>query len=477
MQTSDVSFRHLGLSPKMLEVLAKNNLTIPTPVQHKVIPIALEGKDVVAVAQTGTGKTLAFGIPLVQQIATGSTKSALVLAPTRDLALQVDEVLKHVFKSFKLKSAVVIGGDSINRQITALRARPQIIVATPGRLIDHMARGSVMLSLVNMFVLDEADRMFDMGFAPQVEQIIKGLSRKRQTLLFSATIPPNIVHLATRHMQLPIHVELAPSGTVAEDVSQELFVVREGAKKRLVKSLLEEYKGATLIFTRTKAKAKLVTRWIKDMNHKAVEIHSNRTMGQRKQAIEGFKSGRYRILVATDIAARGIDIIHIELVINYDLPDDIENYVHRIGRTGRAGRDGHAITFATPEQDKEIGQIEKLIKNELPRAAHPEIETHEFSRRSTGASPRGGGRRTSGPRSPRSDRSGGRSGSGRRFGRPGEQRSIKPKSKNGVRDANSRPRGEVDGKGALTQNPKPKKKPHFWAKIKKGQSPRKSFRR
>lgn len=361
----------------MFEFIQRMKFVKPTPIQHKAIPIALEGSDVVGVAQTGTGKTIAFGIPMVQRLMSAKGK-ALVLVPTRELAIQVEEVLCQVARQFHLKTAVLIGGSSMFNQIKALRRHPSIIIATPGRLIDHLEQRNVQLKDVRILVLDEADRMLDMGFQPQVERILRSVARDRQTMLFSATIPPNIVKLASRHMKLPIHVEVAPSGTAAEGVTQELFIVEKEKKKNVVKMLLKQYLGSVLIFTRTKIGAKRVTRLLRDKGHKAAEIHSDRTMAQRKQAIQGFKSGQHRILVATDIASRGIDVTGIELVINYDLPDDSENYVHRIGRTGRAEKVGHAVSLATPDQRRDVESIERIIRKQLPRVKHPDFEEQDF---------------------------------------------------------------------------------------------------
>ncbi len=399
MQIASLSFYDLGIAPQILSVLEKKKFICPTPIQHKAIPIALEGKDMVGIAQTGTGKTLAFGIPLVQRL-TRQAGRALVLVPTRELALQVDEVLKTVLHPFGLNSAVLIGGSPMFRQIQALRKRPRVLVATPGRLIDHMQQKTADIRDVNILVLDEADRMLDMGFSPQVERIIQCVPRERQTLLFSATMPLNIVSLANRHMKLPISVEIAPSGTSAERVTQELFIVKEENKKNLLHHVLGQYRGSILLFIRTKIKAKRVTLALRMLGHDAVEIHSDRSMGQRKQALEGFKAGRYRILVATDIASRGIDVSNIELVINFDLPEDAENYVHRIGRTGRAGLEGRAITFATPDQGSDVAKIERLIRKTLTVAQHPDLSAGQFYGHGLGTSSRGGmvRRRTFKPR-------------------------------------------------------------------------------
>ena len=374
---SNISFYGLGIAPKILEVLDGMRFTVPTPIQHKAIPIATEGKDVIGVAQTGTGKTLAFAIPIIQRLAQQKGR-ALILAPTRELAIQVDETFQKIAPLFGIRTAVVIGGASMHLQLQALRRNPRVIIATPGRLVDHINQRTILLADVNVLVLDEADRMLDMGFLPQIERILKSIPRERQTMLFSATIPAEVIRIAASHMKLPIHVEVAPSGTAPERIIQEVFIVKKDAKRQLLGKLLNQYHGTVLLFSRTKIGATKITRYIRQMGHRAAEIHSNRTLQQRREALEGFKTGRYRVLVATDIASRGIDVIGIEIVINYDLPEDAENYVHRIGRTGRAGVEGRAISFATPEQGVEIRAIERLIRTTLPISAHPELPRESF---------------------------------------------------------------------------------------------------
>ena len=371
------SFYGLGIAPRILEILDRIKFKVPTPIQHKTIPIGLEDKDIIGVAQTGTGKTLAFAIPIIQRLSQRKGR-ALILVPTRELAIQVNEEFQKIAPTFGIKTAVIIGGASMNLQLKALRKNPRILLATPGRLVDHMERRTILLADINFLVLDEADRMLDMGFLPQIEKIIRFIPRNRQTMLFSATIPGEVVRMAASHMKLPIHVEVAPSGTTAENIIQEVFIIKHSSKRQLLVKLLNRYHGPVLIFSRTKIGAKKITRGLQRMNYRAAEIHSNRTLAQRKEALNGFKSGKYKILVATDIAARGIDVTGIELVINYDLPDDTENYVHRIGRTGRAGHKGRAISFATPEQGKDIKNIEKLIKTALPIIDHPELPKESF---------------------------------------------------------------------------------------------------
>ena len=377
IQQSNNSFYGLGIAPKILEVLARMKFTVPTPIQYKAIPIAAEGKDIIGVAQTGTGKTLAFAIPIIQRLSQKKGR-CLVLVPTRELAIQVDETFQKLAPLFGMRTAVLIGGASMHLQLQALRKNPRIIIATPGRLVDHMSQRTVMLADVNILVLDEADRMLDMGFLPQIEKILKFIPRDRQTMLFSATIPAEVITIGTAHMKLPINIEIAPSGTTAERVIQELFIVKKDSKRRLLTKLLAQYHGSVLLFSRTKMGAAKITHFLKGAGCTAAEIHSNRSLGQRREALEGFKTGKYRILVATDIASRGIDVTGIELVINYDLPEDSENYVHRIGRTARAGHEGRAISFATPDQGDDIKNIERIIKSALPISSHPEFPTEKL---------------------------------------------------------------------------------------------------
>jgi ATP-dependent RNA helicase RhlE len=372
------SFYGLGIAPKILDILERIKFKVPTPIQQKAIPLAIQGKDIIGIAQTGTGKTHAFAIPIVQRLLQTNGKG-LVIAPTRELAIQIDEAFQGMAHPFGMKTACLIGGASMYDQEQALHRNPRVVIATPGRLLDHMRQWHIILDDVIVLVLDEADRMLDMGFAPQIEQILRFIPKLRQTMLFSATIPKEIMEIAARHMKLPVSVEIAPSGTTVESVTQELFIVKKEAKLRLLGKLLAQYQGAVLLFSRTKHGAHKITRSIKEMGYRVAEMHSNRTLSQRREALEGFKSGRYKVLVATDIAARGIDVIGIELVINYDLPDEAGNYVHRIGRTARAGHKGHAISFATPDQSRDVRDIEKIIRISLPIVRHPEISSERFT--------------------------------------------------------------------------------------------------
>lgn len=359
------SFNGLGIEPKLLEIIRQLNFTIPTPIQLKSIPVIGEGKDMVGIAQTGTGKTLAFGIPILQRLAKYKGR-CLILVPTRELASQVNDHLKIIAQKLNLKTVVIIGGESKYPQIKSLRLRPELIIATPGRLIDHLESRTFNLNEVKCLVLDEADLMFDMGFAPQLNKILKLSPKVKQTILFSATMPPSIMEIATKHMTLPVRIEVAPAGTPAANVVQEIIILHKEDRVQQLQKILAQYKGSVLIFVRTKSSVKNICRNIANMNQTVAEIHSNRTLVQRTRALRGFKEGQYRILVATDIAARGIDVKGIELVLNYDLPDNLEDYIHRIGRTGRAGKMGQAISFATPSQLIAVRRIERMIKKEIP---------------------------------------------------------------------------------------------------------------
>jgi len=364
--TGTEGFGALGVSPKILVVLQNAGFLKPTPIQHKAIPVAIEGKDIVGIAQTGTGKSLAFGIPIIQRLMADSRGKALIILPTRELAIQINETLLKVGRPFGMKTAVLIGGASMYQQINNIRHNPHIIIGTPGRINDHIKQKTLNLSSVTILVLDEADCMFDMGFAPQIKQILLSVPKDRQTMLFSATMPDSIIKVATQYMKLPTRVEIARPGTTAEKVEHEMFFVKREQKGSLLLKLLGEYKGSVLVFSRTKHGVKKICTNIQNMGFMAAEIHSNRSLVQRRAALDGFKSGKYRILVATDIASRGIDVKGIELVLNYDIPESAGDYVHRIGRTGRAGMTGKAISFVMPDQRNKVREIERLIRSTIP---------------------------------------------------------------------------------------------------------------
>jgi len=370
------SFHGLGIAPKLLDILSKNRYTFPTPIQQQCIPFAIEQKDVIGIAQTGTGKTLAFGIPIVQSLVQKQGKS-LIVVPTRELAIQVADALKTIGSPMGLKTVVLIGGESMSNQLKQLRLNPELLIATPGRLIDHLEHKTVDLRSTRILVLDEADRMLDMGFLPQIKTILNSLPEQKQTMIFSATMPADIVSIATRYMKLPVRIEIAPPGTAPIEVSQELFFVESRDKTELLLNLLSETHGSVLVFTRTKFGAKRLARQIRSQsNHTANELHSDRSQAQRQEAMQGFRIGKYRVLVATDIAARGIDVTGIELVVNYDLPANGEDYVHRIGRTGRAGAVGHAVSFAMPHQKADVKAIEQVIRSAVRVSPIPKFDGH-----------------------------------------------------------------------------------------------------
>jgi ATP-dependent RNA helicase RhlE len=390
------TFKEMGVNTALLNVLEQRNITQPTPIQHQSIPLGLEGKDLIGIAQTGTGKTFAFGLPLLQQLA-GGKKRGLILLPTRELAYQVEEALKPFASALGIRTAVFVGGASMNLQCKMLKQNPRVLIATPGRLNDHLQRRTVSLDEVEVLVLDEADRMLDMGFKPQINSILAKISKKRQTLLFSATMPQEIFTLAKNEMHMPLRIEVAPEGTTASKVVQELIIVKQPDKKALLITLLKENEGQVLVFSRTKHGAKKITRELNDKGVRAAEIHSNKSLAQRRAALDGFKRGKFRVLVATDIASRGIDVDDITLVVNFDLPDDAADYVHRIGRTARAGRSGKAISLATPTQAGHIRDIERLIRGTLPRKKHaslPDLEMEKGMKKGGGRPPRRPDRRS-----------------------------------------------------------------------------------
>jgi ATP-dependent RNA helicase RhlE len=371
------TFENLTISPKLLDVLRRGGFTKPTPIQHQAIPQAIAGKDLIGIAQTGTGKTLAFAIPSIQRLAE-IKKQVLVVLPTRELALQVEETFRRVGMSFGLKTAVLIGGTSYGKQARDMQNRPHVIISTPGRLIDFMETRRLSLENVGILVLDEADQMFDMGFAPQIKKILERVPKNRQTLLFSATMPSTILSIATHNMKMPVRIEVTPQGTTATKVEHELFIIKKENRLALLKKILAENKGKVLVFSRTKHGAKKISRELNHSGFTSEELHSNRSLNQRTHSLARFKNGQCRVLVATDIAARGIDVRDIELVVNFDLPDNPNDYVHRIGRTGRAGKTGRALSFATPEQQSDVRSIERIIRRVIPRTSHEAFPKEEF---------------------------------------------------------------------------------------------------
>src|SRR2546425_12128048 len=330
-----MTLAELGLSPKALAALDRAGFEAPTPIQSQAMPPALQGKDVIGSAATGTGKTLAFALPILERLDGKHGTRALILAPTRELALQIGAELERFGHGRHVRTAVVIGGVGMHPQIQAFQRRVEVIVATPGRLNDHLDQGTARLDDIEILVLDEADRMLDMGFLPQLRRILKHLPGKRQSLLFSATMAGEVQEFAREHLRQPVRVEVARIGTTSQRALQQVFLVGQEEKMALLLALLEQDQLSTLVFTRTKRRADRVARSLLRSGHKVAVIHADRSQGQRRAALEGFRSGEHRVLVATDIAARGIDVAEIGHVVNFDLPHIPEDYVHRIGRTAR----------------------------------------------------------------------------------------------------------------------------------------------
>jgi ATP-dependent RNA helicase RhlE len=368
--TPVLSFAQTGLSPEVLTILEKEGLTIPTPIQAEAIPVGLQGGDLIGIAQTGTGKTLAFTLPLIERLRS-SDGIGIILVPTRELALQVEESIRRVTQYLpSLRTISLIGGMPMYKQIQSLKNRPRLIIATPGRLNDHIERRTVRLDGVVAIVLDEADRMLDMGFAPQIEQIMRGMPTDRQTMMFSATMAPAVSRLVAGYTRNPTRIEVSKPGSNNILIRQELAYVAPARKTQLLITLLNQYSGPVLVFTRTKIGAGDLMREMRNSGHTSAEIHGDRSLRERRQALDGFKSGQYRLLIATDVAARGIDVPNIALVVNYDLPDASEDYTHRVGRTGRAGSEGLAITFASHNQIRSVKLIEGIINKSLIISEH-----------------------------------------------------------------------------------------------------------
>jgi ATP-dependent RNA helicase RhlE len=365
------NFHRLGLSEALLRDLAVAGFSSPTPIQEQAIPPALAGRDVIGCAQTGTGKTAAFVIPIIERLAAlpKGQPQALILAPTRELAMQILATIEKLGRSRRVSATVIVGGADMQAQVRGLRQRPEILVATPGRLLDHMWNGTILLSSIKMLVLDEADRMLDMGFAPQINQILDALPEERQTLLFSATLPGDVARLVQASVNSPVRVMVAPSATAADGVVQMVHHTSHDAKADLLLSLLGNEKDTALVFTRTKHRADRVGRLLGSAGHRVAVLHGDRSLSQRRAALEGFKRGTFRVLVATDIAARGIDVANIGHVINFDLPNCPENYVHRIGRTARMKTTGRATSFVTGEDQHQLRDIERLLGHAVPLAA------------------------------------------------------------------------------------------------------------
>ena len=378
-----MSFSELGLLPELLRAVVEAGYTEATPIQAQAIPVVLAGHDILAGAQTGTGKTAAFALPMLQRLAPRANTSAsparhpvraLILAPTRELAVQVHESVQTYCKHLPLRSACVYGGTDIRAQITALRVGVEIVVATPGRLLDHVQQKSIQLGQVEVLVLDEADRMLDMGFLPDIRRILDLLPEARQSLLFSATFSEEIRQLANRMLKAPKFIEVARRNTISDTITHRVYPVESRAKRALLVHLLRADEQQTLVFVDTRLGCARLTRHLQQCGLAADAIHGDKNQSQRTETLEAFKSGKLRILVATDVAARGLDIDDLPAVINYELPHTAEDYVHRIGRTGRAGRSGRALSLVAPEEAPRLAAIEKLIKFSIPQEKIEHVE-------------------------------------------------------------------------------------------------------
>lgn len=369
-----MSFSQLGLNPNILKAVKEQGYTSPTPIQKESIPVILNHKDVLAAAQTGTGKTAAFTLPLLEKMSQKPNKKgqksyikALILAPTRELALQVSENIQTYSKYLSLKTAVIFGGVGISPQKASLRKGVDIVIATPGRLLDHMSQKTIDLSRVEFLVLDEADRMLDMGFIHDIKKVVASIPNKRQTLLFSATFSPEIRKLSNSFLDNPKLIEVARSNALSEQVSQVVHYVQKDKKKNLLAFLIHTQKwNQVLVFTRTKHGANKLSEFLNKSNIPSLAIHGNKSQGARTSALSNFKSKKIRVLVATDIAARGIDIELLPHVVNFELPNVPEDYVHRIGRTGRAGNNGIALSLVCDEESQYLKDIERLTKISIP---------------------------------------------------------------------------------------------------------------
>ncbi|MCX6903146.1 MAG: DEAD/DEAH box helicase [Verrucomicrobia bacterium] len=362
-------FSHLGLSPQVLQGVKAMGYIEPTPIQLRTIPLILSGRDVIGSAQTGTGKTAAFALPILTKLGENAPgPRTLILEPTRELAAQVETAFRDLARFTKLRVAVVYGGVGYGRQREALEKGVDILAATPGRLLDHLGQGTCRLDRVEFLVLDEADRMLDMGFLPDVRRIVDKCPRQRHTSLFSATIPPEIETLIQWAMHEPQTVEIGARRMPAETVRHVVYPVADDQKSDLLGALLDQVNyDSVIVFCRTKHRADRVASMLKQKNHAVAVLHSNRTQSEREQALDGFRNGRFEILVATDIAARGLDITAVSHVVNYDVPQHPEDYVHRIGRTGRAQATGDAFTIMVAEDRPHMAAIERFISRDIPR--------------------------------------------------------------------------------------------------------------
>jgi len=412
-------FKNLGLHPLLVRTTGELGYKEPTPVQAGAIPPALTGQDVLATAQTGTGKTAAFLLPILHRLIgqpTGAIR-VIIVSPTRELAEQIEEACRGFAKHTQVRSALVVGGRPMGSQERALRAGTEIVVATPGRLLDHMQQTPGRFDRVTVFVLDEADSMLDMGFLPDVERIIARLPAREQTLMFSATMPPIIAKLAGNILRNPVKVQIGRRSTAAVGITQAVYPVPQHLKTSLLRHMLRNMEmPSLLVFVRTRHGARKLAKVITADGFTVAELHADRTPGQRTRAMEGFRKGDFQVMVATNIAARGLDVEHITHVISVDVPDVPEDYVHRIGRTGRAGAEGDAFLMVASEEEGSLTRIERQVGQRLPRITLPDFDYNAPAPKPTGTS---GPARPASPRRGSQPRSGGSSGGGSGRGRSG----------------------------------------------------------
>ena len=375
--TTDQTFSTLGLSPEIVATIDKIGFQHPTPIQAAIIPTALTTRDAIGLAQTGSGKTAAFVLPLAEKLVHGRGVRGLILAPTREIALQTKAFLDLFGRHHDLKTACLIGGVKMKPQLDELRAGPDIIVATPGRLMDHVKRRTASIDKIEMLVLDEADHMLDLGFLPQIREILKRLPRERQTLMFSATMPDSIEMIARDFMNDPVRIDITPVGAAAEGITHRLYLVRDADKRNALLALLHQELGSTLVFTRRKVDAEWLFHILDRQGHPVARIHADQSQGKRVSALQTFREGQHRILVATDIAGRGIDIPGIEQVINFDIPENTDDYVHRAGRTARGSAIGIVSTIATWQDLPMVAKIEEVLGEKIPRCTVPGVEPWE----------------------------------------------------------------------------------------------------
>lgn len=377
VDTIDATFSSLGLSSELVSTIEKIGFVHPTPIQAAVIPTALTGTDVIGLAQTGSGKTAAFVLPLAEKLVHGRGVRGLILAPTREIALQTKAFLDLFGRHHDLNTVCLIGGVRMRPQLDGLKQNPDIVVATPGRLLDHVQRRSLSLDHIEMLVLDEADHMLDLGFLPQIRDILRRLPRDRQTMMFSATMPDSIEMIARDFMRDPRRVDIMPVGSAAEGITHRLYVVKPEDKRACLVALLEQELGSTLVFTRRKVDAEWLYSVLDRKGHPVTRIHADQSQNKRVSALKTFREGQHRILVATDIAGRGIDIPGIEHVINFDIPENVDDYVHRAGRTARGRAQGIVATIATWQDLPMVRKIEETLGEKIPRCSVPGVEAWE----------------------------------------------------------------------------------------------------